>query len=65
MVVREACFPNAIAMNTWIGLNEGFIQVLETNGVVDEWTYETSARLQRPRIVVKYLDYRYVENRDF
>lgn len=56
--VKHADFDNIIAANTWISLNKGSIQVLKLENVLEDWAYPTSVQLKRPRILLKYLDFR-------
>lgn len=55
---KKADFDNIIAVNTWIDLNRGLIQVLKIENILEEWAYPTSSRLKRPRIILTYLDFR-------
>ena len=55
---KQLYFDNIIAVNTWIDLNRGFVQVLKVDNVLEDWAYPTSARLKRPRILVRYIDFR-------
>lgn len=56
--VKKADFETMMAANAWVELHKNFIKVLSFESVLDDWGYPTSARLKRPKITVKYLDFR-------
>ena len=54
-VLKEADFDNYIGYDTWLSENKSFIRVLNIKNLIDDFWYPTSARIKRPRILIKYL----------
>jgi hypothetical protein len=60
-MIREIEFGDRMAYHLWIHENGPHITVIDQSDLAASnylWSYEASARLKLPPIVVKYIDFR-------
>lgn len=58
MKIHEVVFPNKEAYYLWIQKKGSEIAIISQSDLWNEFGYEASARLERPKIVVKYIDFK-------
>lgn len=56
--IKEISFPDKYAYHMWLKENKSEVVVLEQSDILNEFGYEASSRLDRPRIFIKYIDFR-------
>ena len=57
-MIREINFENKLAYHLWLQKNGTNITVVYQSDIITDFGYETSLRLERPRIIVRYVDFR-------
>lgn len=57
MKIHEISFSNKHAYYSWLRENEHEVAILYQSDLWKEFGYEASARLERPEIKVKYIDF--------
>lgn len=57
MKIYEVEFANRLAYDNWITSKKDSIVILSQSDLLNEFGYEASARLERPKIKVTYIDF--------
>ena len=56
MLVREIQFDSKLAYHLWLQAKGNNVTVVYQSDLINDFGYETSLRLERPKIIIRYVD---------
>lgn len=57
MNIKEAEFDSRLAYTLWLQERKDDVTVLSQTGIYNDFGYEASARLEKPKIKITYIDF--------